>query len=261
MRAILLSAGRGRRLLPLTDSLPKCLLPVVGETTALEYQLQKLAASGVDHATIMVGFGAEKVERALAERPVPGIEAKTVYNPFYAATDNLVTVWLAQTEMTDDFMLLNGDTMFEAEVARRLIASPRAPLTLAINRKESYDSDDMKVSLNGGRRLTAVSKSLSLELVDGESIGFMLFRDDGVKALRDALNAAVRAPEALKAWYLSVVDGLAGSMRVETMTISDLWWAEIDCAKDLREVRAALEEREAKEPTPVYARPSRAFAR
>ena len=164
-------------------------------------------------------------------------------------------------KMTDDFMLLNGDTMFEAEVARRLIASPRAPLTLAINRKESYDSDDMKVSLNGGRRLTAVSKSLSPELVDGESIGFMLFRDDGVQALRDALNAAVRAPEALKAWYLSVVDGLAGSMRVETMTISDLWWAEIDCPKDLREVRAALEEREAKDPAPVYARPSRAFAR
>jgi choline kinase len=261
MRAILLSAGRGRRLLPLTDSLPKCLIPVVGETTALEYQLQKLAASGVDHATIMVGFGAEKVEKLLAERPVPGIETKTVFNPFYATTDNLVTVWLAQTEMTGDFMLLNGDTMFEAEVARRLMSSPRAPLTMAINRKASYDSDDMKVSLNGGRRLRAVSKSLSSELVDGESIGFMLFRDDGVLALKDALNAAIRAPEALKAWYLSVVDGLAGSLRIETMTISDLWWAEIDCPKDLREVRVALEEREAKEPALVYARPSRAFAR
>ena len=248
-------------MLPLTDCLPKCLLPVVGETTALEYQLQKLAASGVSHATIMVGFGAEKVEKLLADRPVPGIETKTVFNPFYATTDNLVTVWLAQIEMTDDFMLLNGDTMFEAEVARRLMSSPPAPLTMAISRKESYDSDDMKVSLNGGRRLSAVSKSLTPELVDGESIGFMLFRGDGVSAFQDALNAAIRAPEALKAWYLSVVDGLAGSLRIETMTISDLWWAEIDCPRDLRQVRAALEEREAKDPAPVYVRPSRAFAR
>jgi choline kinase len=261
MRAIILSAGRGRRLLPLTEEVPKCILPVLGDLTALEYQLYSLAASGVEQVTIMVGFGAEKVEKVLAERPIPGIEIKTFYNPFYDTTDNLTTVWLAQSEMTEDFLILNGDTLFEVDVARRLLAAPYAPLTVAINRKRGYDSDDMKVSLNGGRRLAAVSKTLAPEYIDGESIGFMYFRDRGIDAFREALNTAIREPGALKAWYLSVIDGLADSLRIETTAISDLWWAEIDSPEDLREVRAALEEREGKHPTPVYERPLRALAR
>jgi choline kinase len=261
MRAIILSAGRGRRLLPLTEEVPKCALPVLGDITALEYQLYTLAACGIRQATVMVGFGAEKVEKLLAERPIPGIETKTFYNPFYDTTDNLTTVWLAQSEMTDDFLILNGDTLFETNVARRLIATPYAPLTVAINRKHSYDSDDMKVSLNGGRRLRAVSKTLAPELIDGESIGFMLFRGSGIGAFKEALNTAIREPGALKAWYLSVIDGMADSLRIETAAISDLWWAEIDSPEDLREVRAELEEREGKHPVPVYAQSARAVAR
>jgi choline kinase len=109
--------------------------------------------------------------------------------------------------------------------------------------------------------LQAVSKTISSELIDGESIGFMLFRGSGAAAFREALDTAIREPGALKAWYLSVIDGLVDSLRIETTAISNLWWAEIDSPEDLREVRAALEERESKHPVPIYAHPSRALAR
>ncbi len=120
MKAIILSAGQGRRLLPFTESTPKCLLPVDGERPALEVQLRVLAACGVSEARVMVGFQAEKVDAFLATDPVPEIHVETLYNPFFDSSDNLVTAWLARPQMQGDFLLMNGDTLFEPAVLRRL---------------------------------------------------------------------------------------------------------------------------------------------
>jgi len=240
MRVIILSAGQGRRLLPLTRDSPKCLLHVQHDVSVLEFQLRALAACGVTHASVLVGFNADQVEETLARRPVAGIDARTVYNPFYHLSDNLATAWLARSEMRGDFLLLNGDTLFEPAVLTRLLASPVAPLTLAIHQKDDYDDDDMKVSLDAEERLLAVGKTLPAEIISGESIGLMLFRADGPHAFRAALEAAIREPEALSLWYLSVVNSLVGSVEIRTAKINDLWWAEIDCPEDLEGVRKTL---------------------
>jgi choline kinase len=239
MKAIILSAGQGKRLLPLTKDTPKCLLSVQDETTLLEFQLRVLAACGVTQAAVIVGFGADQVESCLAEGPVPGIDARAVFNPFFALSDNLATAWLSRHEMDQDFLLVNGDTLFAEDVLQRLLASPDAPLTLAVNVKDRYDDDDMKVSLDG-RRLTAVGKTLSSDVVHAESIGLMYFRGNGVESFRGALESAIRGPEGLKRWYLSVVDGLADRVSIQTANITGMWWGEIDCPEDLTEVRKAL---------------------
>jgi len=246
MRAIILSAGQGRRLLPLTESTPKCLLPVDCGRTVLEVQLRALASCGVNEATVMVGFGAHEVERMLDATPIPGLTVRTFYNPFYKLTDNLVTVWLAQQHMKGDFILLNGDTLFDAPVLERLIASPAAPLTLAVNEKDGYDDDDMKVSLSRGRQLRAIGKTLHPDVVHCESIGLMIFRGEGVWAFRRALDDAMRHEHSLGAWYLSVVNALADQIRVETAPITGLWWGEVDSADDLESVRAFFDARERK---------------
>ena len=62
MKAIILSAGQGRRLLPLTERTPKCLLPVRGEDTILDVQLDRLAHAGIDEAVIVTGFGSADVD-------------------------------------------------------------------------------------------------------------------------------------------------------------------------------------------------------
>jgi choline kinase len=240
MKAIILSAGQGRRLLPLTENLPKCLLPVVGENSALELQLWNLAECGVDHVNVMVGFGAGDVETALGQMSIPGLRVETQYNPFYRMSDNLITCWLARAMMMEDFVLLNGDTLFETAVLQTLLDSPEAPVTLAINRKLKYDDDDMKVALEG-QSLRAVGKTLDLDVTDGESIGMMVFRNDGPSTFSHALDTAVRDPNALKAWYLSVFNDMAASGRVQTADIGDLWWGEVDCQEDLLVVRSALE--------------------
>lgn len=236
-KAIVLSAGQGRRLLPLTQDTPKCLLSVDADRPVLELQLRALAQCGLQQATVMVGFGAEKVERFLLGHSLGALDVRTRYNPFFATSNNLATCWLALPEMTEDFILLNGDTLFEPEVLRCLLAAPKAPVTLTIDQKAEYDDDDMKVTLNGGRQLKAVGKTLAAPLVHGESIGLMRFCGRGIKLFRTALDTAIREPTALQRWYLSVINSLAGSGQVEAVSIKGQWWAEIDTPEDLAEAR------------------------
>ena len=110
MHAIILAAGRGSRLLPLTTDLPKCLLPI-GNTTVLGMQLDTLYANGVKTATVVTGFNSHMVKAELEARQA-GPRVKTLYNPFFQVADNLASCWMARASMRKDFLLINGDTLF-----------------------------------------------------------------------------------------------------------------------------------------------------
>ncbi|MCZ6785253.1 MAG: NTP transferase domain-containing protein [Proteobacteria bacterium] len=141
MRAIVLSAEQGKRLLPLTSETPRCLLPVRASRTLLEAQLRALVACGVTEVSVMAGFRADRVGALLDADPVPGLRAMAFYNPFFNIAGNLATCWVARSEMREDFVLVNGDTLFEAAVLERLLDSPPALVTLAVNEKSQYDPD------------------------------------------------------------------------------------------------------------------------
>ena len=237
MRAIVLSAGQGKRLLPLTASRPKCLLEIRDDQTVLDFQLASLARCGIQHTTVVIGFGAEHVEHRVAESNFGGMRVETLYNPFFAITDNLATCWIARVAMADDFMLLNGDTVFEDDLLRRVLDAPCEEIAVTIDRKPEYDADDMKVTLDTDGRLVAIGKKLPLHTVDGESIGMLRFRGSGVQRYRDALDLAIRQPDSLRNWYLSVVNELAQKIAVQTVSIEGLWWSEIDSPEDLAAVR------------------------
>jgi len=230
-RAVILSAGQGRRLLPLTATTPKCLLPV-HQRTLLEWQLDALAHCGIPRATVVTGFASEHVETLLAQRTAAP-DTRFLYNPFFRVSDNLVSCWIAREEMAGDFVLLNGDTLFEPAVLQRLLAAPPRPVRLAVDHKEAYDADDMKVSLDTEGRLRRVGKRLAPEIVGAESIGVMVFRGPGPALFREAIERALRGADAVHAWYLSVIDEMANHGHVWTESIQGLKWAEIDSPADI----------------------------
>ncbi len=242
MRAIIVSAGQGRRLLPHTENTPKCLLPVRGEMSMLEVQLRALAACGIREASVMVGFRSDQVEHVLETRPVAGIDVRTCYNPFFEMSDNLATVWLARPEMDQDFIILNGDTLFEVSLLEQVLSGPDVPITVTVNEKDSYDEDDMKVLMEADGRLTEIGKHLDVNNVDAESIGLLVFRGEGVKIMKDALDHAIRTSDGLKNWYLKVIGNIATEHRVDTARITGHWWGEVDCPEDLDFVRKSLSE-------------------
>lgn len=234
MKAIILSAGQGRRLLPLTANRPKCLIPLSGRPL-LEWQLRNLAAAGVEEAVVVTGFGADQVEAALMTMQLGGISVSTLHNPFFALADNLGSCWAAREEFAGDILILNGDTLFDAEIAKRLIdCEPESPITVTIDRKDLYDSDDMKVQVSGGR-LMAIAKTLDANSVDGESIGFLRFTAAGSALFRLTVEKAMRRPEGLNQWYLSVIDGLAKHPgQVGVLSIEGLPWGEMDFPADVK---------------------------
>ena len=229
MKAIILSAGQGRRLLPLTASLPKCLLNVAGRTI-LEWQVDTLQQAGIHDIVVVTGYGAEKVDRLINRYGQKRI--RTLYNPRYATSDNLVSCWWAREEMEQDFLLLNGDTLFEAAVIKALLECPEAPITVTVSSKHRYDSDDMKVILED-RRLVHIGKKLPVENVHAESIGLIRFTGQGPEIFRNALEEAEAHPESSGRWYLSVIDTIAGEIDVMTCSITGLTWCEVDYPADL----------------------------
>jgi len=230
MKAVILSAGQGKRLLPLTADQPKCNLSINGQSI-LEWQIQELLRFGIDVIHVVVGFGAEKVETLLANR-IGTDSIRTLYNPFFAQTDNLISCWIARSAMTDDFILLNGDTLFESAVLEGLLQAPPAPITLVTDEKPQYDADDMKVIVKD-KQLKRIGKTLPLDQVNGESIGMIRFQNAGPQLFCSALEQRIRQPESLKQWYLSLIDELAQQGHVSTLLIKGLTWAEIDNLSDL----------------------------
>lgn len=233
MKAIILSAGQGRRLLPLTAETPKCLIPFSGRPL-VEWQVRALGASGVTDIVIVTGFEAEKVDHAIADIRMPDVTIRTTHNPFYELADNLASCWIARHEMRQPFLILNGDTLIEPAIVRKVLEEPAtAPITVTIDRKAEYDSDDMKVRTQGDR-LLAIGKTLPHDLVTGESIGFLRFDDEGAKAFVAETERLLRSEEGLKRWYLSAIDGIARYQQiVGVRSIEGLDWSELDFPADL----------------------------
>ncbi len=244
MKAIILSAGQGRRMLPLTAELPKCALRLL-DKTIIEWQLDTIFRCGIDDIVVVVGYGAEKVEALLADRY--GGRVRTLFNPFFSVSDNLASCWTVRHEMGEDFLLLNGDTLFETEVLRRLLAQEAHPVTVTTDCKPQYDADDMKV-IRQGERLIRIGKDLPLHQVNAESIGMLLFRGNGPELFRTTIEQVLRRPEGLRRWFLSVIDEMARWLPVWTCSIEGLRWAEVDCPDDLLDAELAVQEIAAGEP-------------
>lgn len=234
MKALILAAGQGRRLLPHTADKPKALIPIGGKSM-LEWQLIGLAAAGVEEAVVLTGFKADRIEEMLGYHTPPGIRVRTLYNPFFEAADNLASCWIARHELVGDCLILNGDTLFEPAIAQRLLDTPPLqPITVTIDRKsDGYDEDDMKVKTDNGR-LLAIGKKLPLAQVDGESIGFLRFTAEGSARFVAEVEQIMRTPAGLGLWYLSVIDQIARTgSGIGVLSIEGLQWGEMDFPADL----------------------------
>jgi choline kinase len=234
MKAIILSAGQGSRLGHMVDEKPKCLIEFDGRTL-LDRQLDTLEANGVGEAVVVTGFHDELVQTAIAAR-TGGPNVRRIYNPFYKVADNTGSLFMAREELSGDCLVWNGDTLVSNALMSRVLANGRAGICVTIDRKESYDDDDMKVVEEDGR-LKAIGKRLPMERVNAESIGLLAFRSGGAERFRDAIEKAMRTPEGTTIWYLRVIHHLAQNGEVWTFDIEGEEWGEVDFPADVERAR------------------------
>ncbi len=241
MIGMVLAAGAGRRLRPYTDTLPKALVPVDGETTILDIALRNLAAVGLADVAVVVGYRAEAVEeRQAALEARHGVRLTLVHNDKAEEWNNCYSLWLARDHFAEGALLVNGDTVHPVDVERTLLAAREqdgaASILLALDDQKALAEEEMKVVLDSAGRMSRITKLMKPAEAAGEYIGATLIEARAAGALADALEATwQRDPDLYyEDGYQTLVD-TGGEVGVAP--IGTLPWVEVDNHDDLVKAR------------------------
>jgi UDP-2-acetamido-3-amino-2,3-dideoxy-glucuronate N-acetyltransferase len=238
MIGIVLAAGGGTRLRPLTDELPKTLLDIGGRRTILDVAVANLAAVGVDRIVIVTGHGAAAIDGRLETyRAHHGLEVATRYNPHHADRNNAYSLWLCRDLWEQGALLVNGDTLHLPVVERRLLTADGASVLLALDDRKVLGPEEMKVAhASGGGRVRRITKRMAPAEADGEYIGVARLGPRSARELAAALERTFTSDP--HRWY---EDGfqefIDGGGVVETVPVGDTPWIEVDDHDDLRRAR------------------------
>jgi NDP-sugar pyrophosphorylase family protein len=146
MKAIILAAGMGRRLKPLTDNTPKCLTEVNG-VSILENMLKHLANNQVEETRIAVGYMSEKIKDRVRTE-YDGMNISYTDNSVFETTNNSYSLKIAleDFDVHENLLILEGDVFFESELLKKFIEFPRNNSTII--EKYSPELDGSFVSLS-----------------------------------------------------------------------------------------------------------------
>ncbi len=236
MRAIIVAAGKGERLYPLTKDTPKCLLKIANKQCILGNQVNLFKENGIDEIIVVVGYLAHKIEEYLES--FTGIQIVTVFNPFYNLSNSIVSCWLAREYMNDDFLLINGDTVIHRTILQDLLRS-KYDICLAVCEKNEYDDDDMKVILDHDNNVVKdVSKGIPVSHTDGESIGFFKFKNDAGLIYKETIEKMFREEKNLHIFHHNVIRRIIHDGHiVKYHLVDNALWEEVDFNLDIELLR------------------------
>jgi choline kinase len=249
-KAIIVAAGRGRRLGPETDELPKCMVEVASQPI-LHWQLRALATAGVSDVVIVRGYHGDRIAAPA------GVPVRFVENPEWPRNNILASLLYAAGEFAGGFFFSYSDIVFAPAVARSLAAvAGTAPVALVVDRRweDAYvgrtehplpEAELARVSEGpAGPTVSRVGKqAVPREEAAGEFIGLAHFSAAGAAALRAEWERALgaggleapygRAPTLRQAYLSDALNALAdGGHRLAPVFI-DGEWREIDTRQDL----------------------------
>jgi len=227
-QAIVLSAGQGSRLLPVTATRPKCLIEVGGQSL-LQRQLGALAAAGLTRALVVTGYRHDQVEEAV-RGPQP-LAVETRFNPFWAVASSIGSVWMARDRLRAPFCLLNGDTLFDPEILAAALASRGAALGLVVEPIAAASYDDMLVEAENGT-IRAVGKDLPEGEATHRSLGLILAAEGHADYAR-TLDAVIAERNGAGAFHHEVVHRLAQDRPVAAIERAEGFWQEVDRPEDI----------------------------
>jgi len=230
-KAIILAAGVGSRLRPLTDDLPKCLLEVGGQTL-IDHQVQTLARFGVTDVIVVIGYCGDRIRQQLGDR------VRYVVNELYERTNSLYSLWLARDELVSGALILNSDVLAVPLLFERLLQSP-APDAILVERGEDFDPEDMKVTLNGSLVID-FGKHLPRERAHAHNVGVAKFSAEGAARLADRLEWLVATGHE-NDWVPVAFGAFASRWPLVAVATAGLPWIEIDYVADLTRARLEIE--------------------
>ena len=168
MIGVILAAGMAKRLRPLTDERPKCLL-TVGQRTLLQRTVDGIIAAGISELVVVTGYRAQMIRDFLTSH-YPDLTIHFIDNPDYAHNNNIFSLWLTRPYTEGrDFLLLDSDILFDPQIIPAVLSAEGS--ALALNRHE-LGEEEIKVIVDDDNRVVEISKVCSIEQAIGESVGF-----------------------------------------------------------------------------------------
>jgi len=233
IQGIVLCAGRGGRLSPLTDTLPKCLLTFDGKTI-LERCLDGLRKAGVGDIFLVVGYRRELIERFVRDRGYAGITF--IVNENFARTNTAVSLNLALKQAAADLVVVNGDVLFDQTILTDLVSLP-ASHGAAIDADIPLDGEEVKIIARGDR-IVRIGKDLDPGESLGEAIGMYKIGRESISELIRIYDALERKGE-LRHFFEKGFDLLPGAEPIGEKPFGVFLtggrpWIEIDTLEDYR---------------------------
>ena len=167
MIGVILAAGMAKRLRPLTDTKPKCLLEVGGKAL-LQRTVDAMATAGINEFVVVTGYRGNMIRDFLTIH-YPQFTIRFLDNVDYANNNNIYSLWMAgQIVRGQAFLLMDSDILCDPAAVVRIASEPEA--ALAVNRHE-LGEEEMKVVVDNQMRITEISKTCRPEDAMGESVG------------------------------------------------------------------------------------------
>ncbi|MGW7415998.1 phosphocholine cytidylyltransferase family protein [Streptomyces sp. NPDC054863] len=239
MIGLVLAAGAGRRLRPYTDTLPKALVPVDGDTTVLDLTLGNFAKVGLRDVAIVVGYRKEAVYARQAELESKyGVKITLIDNDKAEEWNNAYSLWCARDVLKEGVILANGDTVHPVSVEETLLAArgDGRQIILALDTVKNLADEEMKVITDESGAVQKITKLMDPATATGEYIGVTLIEPEAATALADALRTTFERDPDL--YYEDGYQELVGrGVRIDVAPIGDLKWVEIDNHEDLAKGR------------------------
>lgn len=233
MKAVILVAGASRRLRPLTNETPKCLLSVAGKPI-LRRMLDGLLAAGIDSFVLVTGYLEHKI-RAAVQAWYPELNVSFASNGDYDTTNNGMSLLLARSLVEGhDFLVLDGDVVGDSGLIRAMVESPHADC-IALRPADDLGDEEVKIEVGEGRRVMRIGKpNVPIAVAAGESIGIERFsaRQSGplFQALERMIYEQGGANEYREVAYQHLIDAGAAIFVVD---VGDYFCTEIDTPEDL----------------------------
>lgn len=226
MKALILAAGLGSRLAPITDTCPKSMVPVNGQPILFK-QIENLYENGITDITIVSGYLGQLLKERVLEK-YPNITL--IHSANYETTNNMYSAYLAKDVMSDsEFLMMNADVFYDASVIKSLLeCNYQNAIVTDIG---NYMEESMKVVEQQGR-LIAISKTISQEEALGASIDVYKFSKEAGQEFFKVCQDYIETKGELKLWSEVALNEILETVPFKACPLQGRW-LEIDNHDDL----------------------------
>ena len=226
MKAIILAAGIGSRLRPITDSVPKCMVKVNGEMI-IDRQIQELIDNKIEDIYVIAGYKYEKLSDYISIK-YPNVNI--IYNDVYDSTNNMYSLFLAKSVLnSSSFILLNADVFIDRGIVKQIVDSNE--INSIICEKGLYNEESMKIVFNS--KIERISKKITENDSYGVSIDIYKFSREASVNLFEIVSDYIINKSELNMWTEVALDRLLDKCDFQPIEISTRWM-EIDNHEDLK---------------------------